>query len=145
MQLTQELGEQPNPASVYTQTKYGLMRDMLHIIYGNLSVAKDVARILHHLKVGAGLGIHCNSSIHVHCLDFRTLEQVIFLLREHINKGDYVNLYPVHNGNKFSKFIRHMNKIVFKKLDSRQSRTLWQNHHLFTAIEKFHQFNTFKY
>ena len=105
MQLSHELGELPNPSSVYTQTKYGLTRDMLRIIYSNVSVANRVAKALNILKIGIGPGQFCDPRIHVHCLDVKTLEKLITLYREHLVKGDYISLYPVINGEVYSRLI----------------------------------------
>ena len=135
MQLSHELGETPDPSSVYTQTKYGLTKDMLHIIYGNVSVAKRVAMALNLLRIGLGQGKYCNSSIHIHCLDIRNLEEIIKLQREHLLKGNYVNLYPVEKGEVYSRLIKHMDRVVSRKLDEGM-HTLWQSHHIFTAIKK---------
>ena len=139
MQLSHEMGVVPNPSSVYTVTKYGLMKDMLHIIYGNISVSKEVANSLRLLKIGIGPGAFCNSSLHIHCIDMKTLQQIISLKREHYLKGGYIKLYPVENGDRYARFIEHMNGIIKKKLDIQiddSVRTLWQVHHLFTALEK---------
>ena len=136
MQLSHELGELPNPSSVYTQTKYGLTKDMLQIIYSNVSVARTVAMALDSLKIGLGPGKFCDPLTHIHCLDVKSLEKIITLQREHSVKGDYINLYPVKNGDIYSKLIRHMNGLVSKKLDEEYTRTLWQNHHVFTALKK---------
>ena len=143
MQLSHEMGEVPNPSSLYTQTKYGLMKDMLNIIYGNVSVAKHVAKALHLLQIGLGPGKFCNSSIHIHCLDIKSLENIITLQREHLLKGDYLNLYPVENGEAFSKFIKHLNGIVSKKLDD-SFRTLWRAHHVLTAMKKIEKYMILK-
>lgn len=135
MQLSHEMGELPNPSSLYTQTKYGLMKDMLNIIYGNVSVAKNIAKALKLLRIGPGPGKYCNSSSDIHCLDIKSLENIITLQREHFLKGDYLNLYPVKNGEVFSKFIKHLNGIVSRKLDG-DHRTLWHIHHILTAMKK---------
>lgn len=142
MQLSHELGEIPNPSSVYTLTKYGLMSDMLNIIYGNISVARELSTILKLLHIGVGpAGAYCNRSVHVHCLDYVSLKSVISLYRESLLSGDYLSLYPVSNGENYSKFVRHMSKLVFRKLDDGSDhRTLWDTHHVFTAVKKITEY-----
>ena len=52
MQLSHELGARPNPSSSYTATKFGLLRDMLHILYSTPSVvAADLSNELKIINV----------------------------------------------------------------------------------------------
>lgn len=141
MQLSHELGEMPNPSSVYTQTKYGLMGDMLNIIYGNISVAREVTMILKLLHIGVGQGGgYCNPLIHIHCLDFTSLRDILTMYRENLLKGDYLNLYPSTNGEVYTKLIRHMSKLTSRRLeDNFYQHTLWESHHVFTAIKKIEE------
>ena len=140
MQLSHEMGVLPNPSSAYTATKFGLMNDMLHILYGNISVAKTLAQDLRTLKIGIGPGPLCNSSIHIYCVDIKMLQQLVAVTRERLLQGEYQRIYPVADGERYSRFIRHMDNLVHRKLEKAyNARTLWQIHHLLTALEKLNR------
>lgn len=135
MQLSHDLGVPPNPSNPYTITKFGLMHDMLEIIFGNTSVAQAVVQDLRRLDVGIGPGPLCGKE-QIYCIDFKTLQQVIVSKREFLSKGGYERIYPSPMGDRYSRFIRHMHRLVQKKLEhSENLRTLWQVHHLSTALE----------
>ena len=132
------MGVLPNPNSSYTTTKYGLLRDMMHILYGNVSVSTELAQNLQQLRVGIGPGPLCDPSKHLYCLDMKTLQFLISSVREGRLSGRFRKIYPVNDGEKYSRFIKHMNDLINKKFDKPNNlRTLWQIHHLITALEKF--------
>ena len=135
MQLSHELGVPPNPSSVYTATKFGLMHDMLQILYSNRSVASGLARDLRQLSIGISPGPLCTSD-HYHCTDHKTLQKLVTSKREYLMKGDYRRLYPSPQGDKYSKFIRHMSQLIHRKMPEGGPRTLWSDHHIYTALEK---------
>lgn len=140
MQLSHELGVLPNPSSAYTATKYGLMSDMLHILYGNISVARELALGLETLKIGVGPGPLCDKTRHIYCIDMKTLQGLVAATRERYLSGNYKRMYPAGNGERYSHLIKHMHLLINKKFGGTEGdekyRTLWQNHHLMTALEK---------
>ena len=139
MQLSHELGVPPNPSSVYTATKFGLMHDLLQILYNNRSVAYELAKDLRQLNIGVSPGPLCTSGHHF-CIDHKTMQKLIASKREYLVKGGYLRLYPSPNGEKYTKFIQHMNQLVRRKLEGgNEARTLWHTHHLYTAMEKLYQ------
>lgn len=138
MQLSHEMGVIPNPSSPYTATKYGLLRDMLRILYGNISVASTLARGLEILKIGIGPGPLCNPGRHLYCIDAKTLTGLIGSMREKLLRGNFKRLYPARDGDRYSRLVRHMHSLVLKKMKNSNGhhRTLWQIHHLLTALDK---------
>ena len=137
MQLSHELGVPPDPSNPYTATKYGLMHDMLQILFKPTSVADDLSNDLQSLKVGLSPGPLCNHSLHTFCVDYKELQKLLDSKREFINRGDFERIYPSLNGQKYSKLINHMHDLVLKKFGTLQpQRTLWQVHHLYTALER---------
>ena len=137
MQLSHEMGVLPNPSSPYTITKYGLLRHMLRILYGNVSVASALVKGLEILKIGIGPGPLCDQKIHLYCIDVKTLTGVISSMRERLLSGDFIRLYPARDGERYSRLIKHLHSLVDRKLkNSNNHRTLWQLHHLLTALDK---------
>lgn len=137
MQLSHEMGVLPNPYSAYTVTKYGLMQDMLRILYGNISVSSHLTKGLEFLKVGIGPGPLCDRLVHLYCIDVKTLQGLIASTRERYLSGNYRRIYPVGDGERYSRFIKHMHSLINRKLENADNtRTLWQLHHLLTALEK---------
>lgn len=135
MQLSQDLGSIPSASSIYTATKYGLMKDVLTIVYGNISVVQMLAEDLRSLQIGIRPGPLCDPVQHFHCIDIKTVQYLISMYREMLQKGGYLRLYPASNGDRYSRFIMHMYGIISKKLDANNYSTLWHNHHLFIAME----------
>lgn len=139
MQLSHELGEPPDLSSVYTATKFWLMHDMLQILYNNCSVAIEMARDLRQLNIGISPGPLCTSQHHL-CIDYKTLQKLITSKREYLVKGGYRRLYPTPHGEKYSKFIHHMDQLIRRRLEGgANARTLWSMHHVYTAMEKLYQ------
>lgn len=138
MQLSHELGVPPNPASPYTATKFGLMHDLLQILYQPTPVADQLSRDLGALKVGIKPGPLCDPELHAFCVDHKQVMKLLDAKREYVNKGGYQRIYPSPDGNKYSKLVQHMDALTRKKFGSlsMQPRTLWQMHHLYTALEK---------
>ena len=137
MQLSHELGVAPNPASPYTATKFGLMHDLLQILYKPTSIADQLSRDLSTLSVGIKPGPFCDPKVHVFCVDHKQVVKLIDAKREYVNKGGYQRIYPSSDGEKYSKLVQHMDTLTRKKLKlGTQPRTLWQMHHLYTALEK---------
>lgn len=138
MQLSHELGVPPNPSSVYTATKFGLMHDLLQILFNNRSVAVELAMDLRQLNIGVGPGPLCSLD-NLYCIDYKTLQKLITSKREYLVKGGYRRLYPSPIGDKYSRFIRHMSHLIKRKLEKgEEARTLWHVHHLYTALEKLY-------
>lgn len=139
MQLSHELGVSPNPASPYTATKFGLMHDLLQILYKPTSIAAELSRELDTLKIGIKPGRLCDPAVHVFCVDHKQLVKLIDSKREYVNKGGYQRIYPSPHGEKYSKLIQHMDGLIRKKFSNLpRPRTLWQMHHLYTALEKLY-------
>lgn len=138
MQLSHELGVSPNPASPYTATKFGLMHDLLRILYKPTSVADELSKDLSALRVGIKPGPLCDPELHVFCIDHKQVVKLIDAKREYLNKGGYQRIYPSPDGEKYSKHVQHMDALTRKKFGNLplQPRTLWQMHHLYTALEK---------
>ena len=147
MQLSHELGAIPNPSSPYTATKFGLLHDMMQILYNtSQSVASQLGSELRRLRVGVKPGPLCDSRHHVFCVDFKDLQKLVESKREYLNRGDFVRIYPTADGDKYSKQILHMHKTVWKKFEAsgvrQPPRTLWQTHHLYTALERLWAMDT---
>lgn len=141
MQLSHELGVSPNPASPYTATKFGLMHDMLEILYKPTSIADQLSKDLQTLKVGIKPGPLCDPAVHVFCVDHKQMVKLIDSKREYVNKGGYQRIYPAPDGERYSKLIQHMDALTRKKFGGTslpKPRTLWQVHHLYTALEKLY-------
>lgn len=139
MQLSHELGVSPNPASPYTATKFGLMHDLLQILFKPTSVAHLLSQDLRTLKVGIKPGPLCNPDIHIFCVDHKQVVKLLDSKREYVNKGGYQRIYPSPNGERYSKLIQHMDNLTRKKFTNiAKPRTLWQMHHLYTALEKLY-------
>lgn len=137
MQLSHELGAPPDPSNPYTATKYGLMHDMLQILFKTQSVMKDVMVDLQVLKIGLGPGPLCDPRKHNICLDNKDMQKLIDSKREFMNKGGFQRIYPSPNGHKYSRLIHHMHDLTLRKYGTlTPPRTLWQVHHLYTAIER---------
>jgi len=137
MQLSHELGDKPDPSNPYTATKYGLMHDMLQILFRPISVAEGLVEHLQYLKVGIGPGPLCDRAHHVQCVDVKQLQGLIDAKREFINRKGFQRIYPSSNGERYSKLIHHMHDLALKKSGTLQPpRTLWQMHHLYTALEQ---------
>ena len=136
MQLSQDLGSVPSASSLYTATKYGLMKDALNIVYGNISVVKMLAEDLRSLEIGIRPGPLCDPEKHLHCIGIKTVRYLISMYREMLQKGNYLRLYPASNADQYSRFVKHMDAVISRKLDNKNYySTLWHNHHLFIAIE----------
>ena len=142
MQLSHELGARPNPSSPYTATKFGLLRDMLHILYSTPSVvAADLSNELKIINVGMRPGPLCDSKKHILCVDIKDIQKLVRSKHEFITKGNFIRIYPSPYGDKYSKQIWHMDKIVKRKFSAsgmKAPRTLWQVHHMYTALEKLY-------
>lgn len=142
MQLTHELGAVPNPSSPYTATKLGLLHDVLQILYNtSQSVVHRLKHELDILGVGIKPGPLCNSSYHVACVDFKDLQKLVESKREYLNKRNFVRIYPTAEGEKYSQLILHLHNLVRKRFRAggvAVPRTLWQTHHLYTALEKLY-------
>ena len=139
MQLSHELGVSPNPASPYTATKFGLMHDLLQILYKPTSIAEELSHDLQVLKVGIKPGPLCDRKIHSFCVDYKQLVKLVDSKREYVNKGGYLRIYPSPDGEKYSNLIQHMDALIRKKfVNLPRLRTLWQMHHLYTALEKLY-------
>lgn len=142
MQLSHELGVSPNPSSPYTATKFGLMHDLLQILYKPTSIADLLSKDLSTLRVGIKPGSLCNPKLHVFCVDHKQVVKLIDAKREYVNKGGYLRIYPSPDGEKYLKLVQHMDTLIRKKLKPQsdipgmQPRTLWQMHYLYTALEK---------
>ena len=142
MQLSHELGVPPNPLNPYTATKYGLMHDMLQILFKPTQVAAELSKDLHTLNVGIKPGPLCDENRHTFCVDYKDLQKLVDSKREYVNRGDYQRIYPSPHGNKYSKLIQHMHGLILKKFGSLQPpRTLWHVHHLYTALERLHVYH----
>ena len=98
--MSHNLGVPPDPSNTYTIIKYGLLRDILNILINNQSIAFDLSVMLEQLNIGVGPGSLCKSH-HKTCLDYKDLQKVILLLREHRNKGDFSLLYPTQDNSKY--------------------------------------------
>lgn len=144
MQLSHELGVPPDPNNPYTATKYGLMHDMLQILFETHSVVDDVLRDLQFLNVGLSPGPLCNHEQHSICIDNKDMQKLIDSKREFMNKGGFTRIYPSPNGQKYSRLIHHMHDLILRKYGTLQPpRTLWQAHHLYTALERLNYARVF--
>lgn len=142
MQLTHELGAIPNPFSPYTATKFGLLHDMLQILYNtSQSVVHQLKTELEILRVGIKPGPLCDSNYHISCVDYKDLQKLVESKREYLNKGNFVRIYPTSEGEKYSKQIQHLHNFVKKRFRAggvTPPRTLWETHHLYTALERLY-------
>ncbi len=137
MQLSHELGAPPDPNNPYTATKYGLMHDMLQILFQPNSAVDELIADLQFLKVGLSPGPLCNLYHHTACIDYKEVQKLIDSKREFVNKGGFERIYPSTDGQKYSKLIHHMHDLILRKFGTLQlPRTLWKVHHLYTAIER---------
>jgi hypothetical protein len=141
MQLSHDLGTPPDPTNPYTMTKFGLMHDMMQILFKPTPVAADVSTHLSILHIGIKPGPLCNGHEHVLCIDFKELQKVIDSRREFLNKGGYQRIYPSASGDRYSKLIQRMDSLIerkFSDIDAPTPRTLWHKHHFYTALEKLY-------
>lgn len=137
MQLSHDLGAPPDPSNAYTATKFGLMHDMLQILYKPTQVAANLTKNLQTLRVGVKPGPLCDQVRHTFCLDYKDLQKVLDSKREYLNRGGYQRIYPSADGQKYSSLVEHMHNLILKKFGSLQPpRTLWRVHHLYTALER---------
>ena len=140
MQLSNDLGAPPDPASPYTATKLGLLRDTLQILFNSSqSVVKHVRRDLETLRVGLTPGPLCRSEHHVFCIDLRDLQTIVQSRQEFIHRGNYQRIYPSPDGQKYSQLIKHMHRLVqrrFRASGFTPPKTNWDSHHLFLALER---------
>lgn len=138
MQLSHELGVPPNPASPYTATKFGLIHDLLQILFTSTSSADQLSEDLGSLRIGIKPGPLCDPKLHVFCVDHKQVVKLLDAKREYVNKGGYQRIYPSPDGEKYSKLVQHMDALIRRRFSNLpvQSRTLWQTHHLYTALEK---------
>lgn len=142
MQLSHEVGARPNPSSPYTATKFGLLHDLLHILYNtSTEVAADLSTELQAINVGIKPGALCNPKKHTLCVDFKDIQKLVQSKHEFESKGSFIRIYPTPDGHKYSKQILHMHKLVKRKFGAsgvKAPRTLWQTHYLYTALEQFY-------
>ncbi len=138
MQLSHELGVPPDPANPYTATKFSLMHDTLQILFKRTSVAEDLAKHLQALNIGIKPGPLCVEEKHAFCVDHKGVQKLLDSKREYVNKGGYLRIYPSASGEKYSKLIMYMDKLIYKHFEGRAGRTLWQMHDLYTALEKLY-------
>lgn len=142
MQLSHEMGARPNPSSPYTATKFGLLHDLLCIIYNTSTlVAADLSTELEAINVGIKPGILCNPNKHILCVDFKDIQKLVQSKHEFESKGNFIRIYPTPDGHKYSKQIMHMHKLIKRKFSTsgvKAPRTLWQTHYLYTALEKLY-------
>lgn len=141
MQLSHDLGVPPDHTNPYTITKFGLMHDMLQILFKPTAVATDISAHLDALHVGIKPGPLCRKDKHVFCIDFNEVEKVIESRREFLNKGGYQRIYPSTNGDRYSRLIQRMDTLIGRKFadaEAPRPRTLWHMHHLYTALEKLY-------
>lgn len=138
MQLSHDLGVPPDPKNPYTVTKFGLMHDMLQILFKPIPVAADVSSHLESLHVGIKPGPLCDKRKHILCIDFKELQKVMDSRREFLNKGEYQRIYPSVDGDRYSRLIQRMHTLTERKfadVDAPAPRTLWHMHYLYTALE----------
>lgn len=141
MQLSHDLGVPPDPNNVYTITKFGLMHDMLQILFKPMQVSDQLAVSLEALNVGIKPGPLCDRHRHVLCVDFKELQKLIDSRREFVNRGGYQRIYPSEDGDRYSKLIQRMDSLIRRKYEEAGApipRTLWQVHHLYTALERLY-------
>ena len=142
MQLSNELGAPPDPTSAYTLTKFGLLHDILQIVFNtSRPVYKELERDLRTLRVGLKPGPLCDPSYHVFCVDYKNLQKLIASKREYLNKGNFLRIYPSPDAHKYSKEILHLHKLAQKRFSVSgypPPRTLWLTHHLYTALERLY-------
>lgn len=140
MQLSHDLGVPPDPTNPYTITKFGLMHDMLQILFKPTQVATEVSSHLESLSVGIKPGPLCSKN-KVFCVDFKQLQKIIDSRREYVNKGGYQRIYPSINGDRYSRLIQRMDSLIEKRfadVEAPPPRTLWHMHHLYTVLEKIY-------
>ena len=141
MQLSHDLGVPPDPTNPYTITKFGLTHDMLQILFKPTAVAADLSRYLASLKVGIKPGPLCDRHRHWLCVDYKDLQRLLDARREFVNRGGYQRIYPSPEGEKYSRLVQRMDGLIrrkFSEVGAAIPRTLWQVHHLNTALEKFY-------
>lgn len=143
MQLSHDLGVPPNPANPYTATKFGLMHDMLQILYKHTSIAAELTQDFQQMHVGITPGPLCNKEHHIFCVDYKELQKLLAFKREFVNRGGFQRIYPSAEGEKFSRLIFHLHGLIRRKFDSLSVRTLWHMHHLYTALEKLYMSNSY--
>lgn len=139
MQLSHDLGVPPDPTNPYTVTKFGLTHDMLQILFKPTPVAADLSHHLARLRVGIKPGPHCDQHKHTMCVDYKGLQKLIDSRREFVNRGGYQRIYPSVHGERYSKLIQRMDSLIgrkFSEVGAPVPRTLWQVHHLYTALER---------
>ena len=138
MQLSHDLGALPNPNNAYTATKFGLMHDLINILFEPTSVAEELSHDLARLRVGIKPGPLCDPQHHVFCIDFKQAQKLLDSKREYVNRGGYQRIYPSPSGSRYSKLISHMGNLIERKFVDVSTHRLWQVHHLFTALEKLY-------
>ena len=141
MQLSHELGVPPDPENPYTITKFGLMHDMLQILFKQTTVSSKLTGYLEILHVGIKPGKLCDRNKHVFCIDYKELQKVIDSRREFVNKGGYQRIYPSAHGDRYSKLIQQMSTFIRKKFTEGNvpaPRTLWDVHYLYTSLENMY-------
>ena len=143
MQLSHDLGVPPNPANPYTATKFGLMHDMLQILYKHTSISAELTQDFQQMHVGITPGPLCNKEHHIFCVDYKELQKLLAFKREFVNRGGFQRIYPSAEGEKFSRLIFHLHGLIRRKFDSLSVRTLWHMHHLYTALEKLYMSNSY--
>jgi len=142
MQLSHEMGVRPNPSNPYTATKFGLLHDLLLILYNSSTlVAADLSTELQAINVGIKPGILCNPKKHIICVDHKDIQKLVQSKHEFESKGNFIRIYPTSDGHKYSKQILHMHKLIKRKFSTsgvKAPRTLWQTHYLYTALEQLY-------
>jgi hypothetical protein len=139
MQLTHELGASPDPSNAYTATKFGLLHDILQILFNtSQSVYHQLTQELTGIRIGIKPGPLCDPLFHVFCVDYKDLQKLLESKREYLHRGNFIRIYPTPDGSKYSKLIHHLHNFVRKHFRTSPPRTLWQTHHLYTALEKLY-------
>ena len=143
MQLSHEAGVPYDSSADYTQTKLGMTKDMLDILFRPPAAASQLAHDLIGLQMYLNNGQVCVNpalapSDGTMCLDGVDLQHLLQAQREHAARGGFIHLYPTADGEKYDELVYHTHKKIVKKFGDK-TRTNWRIHWTNTMLEKINR------
>ena len=135
MQLSHDLGVEPDPTKPYTATKFGLLKDTLNILFQANTHPHKLEFILDKLGIGV-VPTFCRDH-HKLCVTKRELSFLVESQREFASKGSYKRIYPTDRGDIYTQLIKHTHRSIMRTAYDKNQLTTYKLHRLLTLIETY--------
>ena len=135
MQLSHDLGVEPDPTKPYTATKFGLLKDTLNILFQENTRPHKFEFILNKLGIGI-VPTFCKDQ-HKFCITKRELSFLVESQREFASKGSYKRIYPTPRGDIYTPLIKHTHRSIMRTAYDKNQLTTYKLHRLLTLIESY--------